>query len=137
MKHNNKKFVAALKKLPPPISCFSDGAACPWCGDLQKTVTFGENVCALCSKPFCFGYPDWHPGDDPLSHVPFPWREFDAVGQNPDALPNWKPNALLKDLYYDIRVREAGGEDKLRSAEAEKRRAQFYIVTKEGGHGQS
>lgn len=103
-----KAFVEAFQKLPPAVPCFANGAPCPWCGEVHATITFGDNVCVVCNKYFCFGYPDWHTGADPISHVPFPWKEFDAVGQNPDTLLDWEPTDLLKSHYHDIKERETG-----------------------------
>ena len=104
----SENFQKAIRKLPPPVPCFANGAICPWCGAVHATITFGENTCIECGKFFAFGYPDWHQGDDPISHVPFPWKEFEAVGQNPDALPDWEPNDRLKSHYHDIKERETG-----------------------------
>lgn len=96
-----EEFRKALTRLPPPISCFSNGACCPWCGGLAKTVTFGMNNCEECGKPFAFGYPEWcESKEGPQSWVPFPWREFDAVGHRADCLPDWQPNERLKEIYF-------------------------------------
>lgn len=94
------EFRKAIKKLPPPIRCFANGAACPWCGAMHETVTFGEMGCVECGKAFCFGYPDWHGDKEPISYVNFPWREWDALGQKADMLPDWKPNDRLKHHYH-------------------------------------
>lgn len=102
------EFVKAMMKLPPPLVCFSNGAACPWCGVVHTTVTFGENNCIECGRYFCFGYPDWHPGLDPISHVPFPHKEFSAVGGRADLMPDWEPTDLLKLHYHENKVRETG-----------------------------
>lgn len=95
-----KEFIKASRKLPPPITCFSDGAACPWCGEMHKTVTFGANGCSNCRREFFFGYPDWHSGDDPVSWVPFPHREFEAVGRLARFIEDWEPNDQLKHHYH-------------------------------------
>jgi hypothetical protein len=95
-----EEFTKALKRLPPEVSCFANGACCPWCGGLNKTVTFGMNNCQECGKEYAFGYPDWHEGKDPVSWVPFPWREFDALGKRADVLPEWKPNERLQRIYF-------------------------------------
>lgn len=99
---DHEEFTRALARLPPPISCFSDGAACPWCGCLHATVTFGHNECQECGHGFLFGYPQggWHEGKDPISWVEFPWRAFDAMGQKASALKDWKPNERLQRLYF-------------------------------------
>lgn len=94
------EFSKALRKLPPPVTCFSNGAVCPWCGSLHRTVTFGHNECDECSRPFGFGYPDWHEGKDPISWVQFPFKEFEAVGHRADALDDWKPNERLQQIYF-------------------------------------
>lgn len=75
-----------------------------------------------------FGYPDWYDGLDPLSYVEVPWREFEAVHRNPNAMPDWEPTDQLKSHYRDIKVRKAGGERRLRELEAEQRRAAFSLV---------
>lgn len=103
MKRKDKayeEFAKALKRLPPPLTCFSDGAACPWCGALHETVTFGKNVCRECERQFFFGYPDWHEGKDPISWVDFPWAAFYALGSRADLLTSWEPNARLRHLYF-------------------------------------
>lgn len=97
---NDAEFMAAIRKLPRPVTCFANGAACPWCGDLHATVTFGINECAECSRKFCFGYPDWHEGKDPVSWVNFPWKEWDALGQRADLIENWTPNKRLQQIYF-------------------------------------
>ena len=102
------EFAKALGKLPPPIPCFSNGAPCPWCGHIHKTITFGENLCGECARAFLFGYPDWDAGRDPLSHVPVPHREFEALGGKADLLPDWEPTDLLKHHYHQIKERETG-----------------------------
>lgn len=94
------EFTKAIRRLPPSLSCFSDGAGCPWCGCLHQTVTFGKNTCEECERPFLFGYPDWHEGKDPISWVSFPWAAFDALGSRADILPEWKPNERLQHLYF-------------------------------------
>ena len=103
-----KEFAEAVRRLPPPITCFANGAPCPWCGWIHKTVTFGSNACLGCAKHFCFGYPDWHEGKDPVSWVPFPNREFDALGGKASLLPDWTPTDLLKSHYHD-KAEEASG----------------------------
>lgn len=100
MSNASDEFAKALKKLPPPLSCFADGAGCPWCGKLHRTVSFGKNICEECDRPFLFGYPDWHPGKDPLSWVNFPWAAFDALGGRADVLPSWEPNERLRHHYF-------------------------------------
>lgn len=103
-------FAEAFRRIPIPVTCFSDGAACPWCGLLHRTVTFGQNECLECKRPFWFGYPDWHSGKDPISFVPFPFKEWDALGGNPAMLEDWKPNDRLKRLYH-MKVEEKTGID--------------------------
>lgn len=90
----------AFAKLPPPISCFANGAVCPWCGSLHETITFGDNLCDGCQKPFGFGYPEGYDGKDPASFVAFPWKEFDALGGRSSLMPDWKPNDALKSHYH-------------------------------------
>jgi hypothetical protein len=97
---NSDEFKKAIKKLPPPVSCFSNGACCPWCGGLSKTVTFGMNNCEECGKAYAFGYPEWHSEKDPVSWVPFPWKELDATGGKASLLPDWKPNERLQQIYF-------------------------------------
>lgn len=97
---DHEEFSKALRRLPVPVSCFSNGACCPWCGGLNKTVTFGMNNCIECGKEYAFGYPDWHPEKDPLSWVPLPWREFDACGGRADLIPVFEPNDRLKQIYF-------------------------------------
>lgn len=94
------EFAKALKRLPRPLSCFSDGAGCPWCGCVHRSITFGTNHCDDCARPFCFGYPEWHEGKDPMSWVAFPWAEFDALGNRADLLADWKPNERLRHHYF-------------------------------------
>lgn len=95
-----EEFRLVLSRLPPPVSCFSNGACCPWCGGMHKTVTFGMNICEDCGKSYAFGYPEWHEGKDPISWVPFPWREFYAMGKKVSILPPWKPNERLQEIYF-------------------------------------
>lgn len=95
------EFAKAFKKIPPPISCFANGAVCPWCGKLHKTITFGANGCIACKREFFFGYPDWENGKEPVSFVPFPSREFSALGGKASLLEDWKPNDVLKHIYHD------------------------------------
>lgn len=94
------EFSKALRRLPPPITCFSNGAVCPWCGSIHKTVTFGPNACVECERSFLFGYPDWHEGKDPISWVHFPFKEFEALGGKSEALAPWTPNDRLKAFYF-------------------------------------
>lgn len=94
------EFWKAVRRLPDPVTCFSNGACCPWCGGLAKTVTFGMNNCEECGKAYAFGYPDWHDGKDPVSWVPFPFAEFDACGGRADLIPEFKPNDRLKEIYF-------------------------------------
>lgn len=103
-----KDSLIALAKLPPPVPCFANGAACPWCGALHQTVTFGSNSCLECSRPFQFGYPDWEDRKDPVSWVAFPHREFEAVGFKVDLLPDWKPNDRLKNIYHRQAEQQTG-----------------------------
>lgn len=100
MNDEKDEFAKALRKLPPSISCFANGAACPWCGVIHRTVTFGEMTCAECRRAWCFGYPDWHVGVDPISYVNFPWKEWDAMGRRADILEDWQPTDLLKAHYH-------------------------------------
>jgi hypothetical protein len=97
---DHEEFSKALRRLPLPVSCFSNGACCPWCGALNKTVTFGMNGCVECGKEYAFGYPDWHSEKDPVSWVPFPWREFEACGGRADLIPEFKPNERLQQIYF-------------------------------------
>lgn len=94
------EFLEAARRIPKPIECFSDGASCPWCGCMHRTVTFGANGCDECAREFYFGYPDWSSHDGPVSWVPFPHREFDAVGRKARFLDDWKPNDRLKHHYH-------------------------------------
>lgn len=105
---NMEEFKKAIAKLPPSIECFSNGAVCPWCGEVHKTITFGQNLCVECSRGFWFGYPDWYEGKEPISHVPFPHWEFDALGGKADLLPDWEPTELLKLHYHTIAERKTG-----------------------------
>jgi len=60
------------------------------------------NGCEECGKEYAFGYPDWSDGKDgPISWVPFPWKEFHAMGERSDILPEWKPNDRLKAIYFE------------------------------------
>ena len=95
------EFRKALGRLPVPVTCYSNGAVCPWCGALHQTVTFGRNECVECERPFCFGYPDWHESKDPISWVEFPWKAFDALGGKADAIAPWQPNKRLQQIYFD------------------------------------
>ena len=94
------EFYKAVKKIPPPVSCFSNGVACPWCGYLHRTISFSMNNCEECGRAFAFGYPEFHSGDDPVSWVPFPWREFHECGEKASLLEDWKPNERLQRLYF-------------------------------------
>lgn len=104
------EFVKAMRRLPVPITCFSNGAACPWCGAIHKTVTFGLNSCIECERPFAFGYPDWHTSKDPISWVNFPLKEFSALGGRADALAPWEPNERLKAHYFQKAEEHLGVE---------------------------
>lgn len=95
-----EEFSKAIRRLPNPVSCFSDGACCPWCGGVKKTVTFGMNNCEECGKSYAFGYPDWHEEKDPVSWVPFPFMEFEALGGRADLIPEFKPNERLQKIYF-------------------------------------
>lgn len=95
----SQEFTKAMAKIPRPIVCFADGAVCPWCGCLHKTVTFGRNECDGCQRSYCFGYPDWLEGKEPVSYVNFPWKEFDAF-KRADLMENWVPNKRLKEIYF-------------------------------------
>lgn len=100
---SKEEFCKALMKLPVPVSCYSNGAICPWCGCLHETITFGVNACMECERPFSFGYPEagWHEGKAPISWVNFPFKEFDAVGGKASALSDWKPNERLQRIYFE------------------------------------
>ena len=108
MSDDLKEFHDALSRLPKPIAAFKDGAICPWCGELHVTVTFGENNCKECGKYFCFGYPEWWERKDPCSWVPFPWKEYDALGRNNALLPRWTPNRVLQQMYFQDTEQELG-----------------------------
>ena len=99
-RYRAREFALALSKLPPPIECFTDGAACPWCGAIHTTVTFGENECGECRHGFSFGYPPWNESDSPSSWVDFPHREFEAMGCRASVFAEWKPNDRLKAHYH-------------------------------------
>jgi hypothetical protein len=94
------EFIRAMRKLPRPVACCADGAVCPWCGALHRAVTFGQNQCDECDHGYSFGYPEWHEGKEPISYVPFPWREWEALGQRADLIENWSPNKQLQQLYF-------------------------------------
>ena len=99
-------FAEAFRRIPPPISAFANGAACPWCGSLHRTVTFGLNECHDCKRPFRFGAPDWaEPDGAIMSWVDFPHREFDELGRKPNLLPPWEPTPLLI-AHYRQKERE-------------------------------
>jgi hypothetical protein len=104
----SEEFKAALAKLPLPVTDYSNGAVCPWCGELHRTITYGGNNCQSCARFFCFGYPDWDAGPGPMSWVPFPWKEFDAVGQKASALADWKPNDVLQAIYFEMAEKRIG-----------------------------
>ena len=53
-------------------------------------------------KLFCFGLPDWSESKGPVSWVPFPFKEWDALGRRADILYDWKPNDRLKEYYHKI-----------------------------------
>jgi hypothetical protein len=103
------EFAEIIRRLPKPIACFGNGAACPWCGDLHVTVTFGQNLCKDCGRPFLFGYPHWAEKDEPLSWVDYPFRELDALGERASLLPKWEMNDRLKQLHFQ-KVEEKFGE---------------------------
>lgn len=95
-----EEFKKAIRRLPIPVSCFSNGACCCWCGGLNKTVTFGRNICVECGKEYAFGYPEWHSEKDPVSWVPFPFAEFEACGGRANLIPEFIPNERLKEIYF-------------------------------------
>ena len=101
------EFVKAMRKLPRPVPCFANGGVCPWCGFLHGTITFGENICADCARSFCFGYPDWHEGKDPISHVPFPWKQWDTF-KRADLMEDWAPTKLLEQIYFQMSEEQLG-----------------------------
>lgn len=98
-------FHQAILGLPPPVSCFADGAICPWCGAHHETITFGCNNCAECHRFFVFGFPDW--GEcvrgRPESFVPFPWKQWDAFKNKANAIPRFVPNDRLKRAYEALK----------------------------------
>ena len=102
------EFKKAFCKLPPPVPDYANGAVCPWCGEIHQTITYGENNCQSCAKFFCFGYPDWDSGPGPISWVPFPWKEFDAVGQKASAFADWQPNEVLRAIYFEMAEKRIG-----------------------------
>lgn len=102
------EFTKALSRLPRPVACFRNGAACPWCGGLNISVTFGQNSCFECGQSYLFGYPDWWNRQDPCSWVPFPHREFDACGRRADLIPEFKPNQRLQEIYFEAAEENLG-----------------------------
>lgn len=95
------QITEALRRLPPPLSALPEGALCPWCGALHRTVRFGRNECMGCGRAFSFGFPEWESlsSDRVYSWVPFPFREFQALGLRADLLPRWEPNDRLREQY--------------------------------------
>ncbi|GLR55112.1 hypothetical protein KYK30_31665 [Shinella yambaruensis] len=106
----DEEFWKAVRRLPLPITCFANGACCPWCGGLATIVRFGPNHCEECEKPYAFGYPEWHEGKDPLSWVPFPFAEFEALGGRADLLPEFIPNDRLKEIYFQKAEERLGAQ---------------------------
>lgn len=104
------QFAAALKRLPRPISDFGDGAACPWCGALHKTVTYGRNFCDECRHEFRFGHPEWGAGKECWTWVDFPWKEFEALGNRADLVEKWVPNLRVKGLHFQKAEERIGKE---------------------------
>lgn len=95
-----KAFAEAVRRLPPPIADFADGAACPWCGWLHRTITYGRNTCHDCGRGFLFGHPNWAVNKESVSWVEFPWKEFQAMGERPELIEQWQPNTQIKALHF-------------------------------------
>jgi len=105
---DREEFRKALSRLPRPVPCFSDGACCPWCGEITATITFGMNNCEECGKAYAFGYPDWGEGKEPMSWVPFPWKEYYALGERAELLAPWEPNKRLQTIYFEQAEQHVG-----------------------------
>jgi hypothetical protein len=107
-------FREMLRRLPRPLPCLSNGAVCPWCGELHQTVTFGENGCQHCNRGFMFGYPQWGSTLDhsPETYVDVPWAEFYALGQSAHHFPAVPVSDLLKEQHkhVDEMLAEAKGK---------------------------
>ena len=107
--NEREEFVNAMARLPRPVSCFSNGACCPWCGGLKHDVSFvAMNTSEECEREFAFGYPSWHSEKDPISWVPFPHREFDELGGRADLFPAWQPNKRLQAIYFEKAEEQLG-----------------------------
>lgn len=104
MKPEIRRFTEAFKRLPRPLPCFNDGAFCPWCGAFHTTLTFGENQCDNCRGSFCFGYPEWGSiiPDRPETFVPFPHREWEAVGEQPHLVGTYVDTPRLRDAHLQV-----------------------------------
>ena len=78
------EFGEIFSRLPFPVPVLSDGAVCPWCGEVHRTVCFEGNLCESCGRGFNFGFPPW--GEcvpmRPESYVHVPWKELDAFSDS-------------------------------------------------------
>ncbi len=93
--------------IPNPLPLYDDGAACPWCGELHETITFGENLCLFCKKVFIFSCPPWLTDDSEgrfFTWVHLTSADNEMLMRNPDALPPFKPNKRLQNLYFELRA---------------------------------
>lgn len=93
-------FCEALKRLPPPMTDFSNGAGCPWCGWLHTTVTYGDNQCEACGRGFQFGHPDWTDDNECWTWVAFPHRQWELLGRRMEVIAKWIPNEIIKALHF-------------------------------------
>lgn len=91
-------------RLPPPLAAntWLDGAACPWCGKANKTVSYGEqNLCGDCGRPFWFGVPIWSQDGALMTWVDPTWKEKLLLESNPNLLPVWSPTDHIKQIRFN------------------------------------
>ena len=112
IKKRLKALAGVLEKLPPSIPLKTTGRpTCPWCGYEHNTITFAENTCDDCGRPFLFGYPDWADEKDcPMAWVRLRWDEEALAIENPHLLPAWKPNDRIKKLQHQMAIETTGQE---------------------------
>jgi hypothetical protein len=96
-----------LARLPHPLpaTVWSDGAACPWCGSANATVTYEViNNCCDCERPFWFSIPPWADDTQLYTWVHPTAKDQQLLDKNPTLFPLWEPNDRLKEIYFRLKT---------------------------------